>query len=80
LLRLFASLGSKKSLPAGRQGSGSTEGTRCTYKKKNPSSKMKGSIKKGSDILSHLVIKDETVPSAQAGLTSLFEQSLLNFL
>jgi hypothetical protein len=55
-------------LPAGR------------YKKQKTLSVRIGFLKKGSDILSHLGIKDETVPSAQPRLTSLFEQSLLNFL
>ena len=42
--------------------------TRRSNKKKNPSLKSWGSIKKGDDILSHIT----AVPSAQAGLTTLF--------
>ena len=43
--------------------------TRRTYKKIKPNLKSWASLKKGGDILSHRI----AVPSAQAGLTSLFE-------
>ena len=57
--------------PACRQAGATNRGvsrTRRSNKKNEPCLKRQGSLKKGDDILSHII----AVPSAQAGLTSLF--------